>query len=259
MFVYFEKTKRMETKVQILAFDPNGDQGSVFPRWERWLRAVELYFTGKNVTAPKQKKALLLHFGGFELQDVFYAIPGADTVAAEEDAYDKTRTALNDYFKPKTNKTYERHIFRGLAQRDEETMNQFVTRLRQQAKNCEFVSIDEEIKDQIVEKCRSVKVKKRILEQGDMTLNQVIEMAQAHEATTVQLKTMEVETVSKISGKKGRSQGVENMVKGGGKLCYRCGYTAHFQADLKCPAKNKKCTKCDKVGHFAKMCRSKKG
>lgn len=73
---------------------------------------------------------MLLHYGGFALQYVFYAIPGADTVAEGEEAYEKTKTQLTNYFKPKLNTTYERHIFRGMSQGASESIGQFVTRIR---------------------------------------------------------------------------------------------------------------------------------
>ena len=48
---------------------------------------------------------------------------------------------------------------------------------------------------------------------------------------------------------KGKSQG-----KSSGKLCSSCGYTHKY---VECKVKGEKCKKCDKVGHFAKVCRSK--
>ena len=43
--------------------------------------------------------------------------------------------------------------------------------------------------------------------------------------------------------------------KGNGNLCNRCGGKPH--SSKPCPALNKKCNTCEKVGHFSKMCRSK--
>ena len=47
---------------------------------------------------------------------------------------------------------------------------------------------------------------------------------------------------------KGKSQG-----KSTGKLCSSCGY----KHKCECKAKGEKCKKCGKIGHFAKVCRSK--
>lgn len=34
--------------------------------------------------------------------------------------------------------------------------------------------------------------------------------------------------------------------------------TGHTQDDRRCPARDKECRKCHKVGHFAKCCKTKK-
>ena len=39
--------------------------------------------------------------------------------------------------------------------------------------------------------------------------------------------------------------------------CMRCGKPEH-QPGQKCPAKNAKCKECHKIGHFYKVCQSKK-
>ena len=39
--------------------------------------------------------------------------------------------------------------------------------------------------------------------------------------------------------------------------CMRCGKPDH-QPGQKCPAKNAKCKECHKIGHFHKVCQSKK-
>ena len=41
------------------------------------------------------------------------------------------------------------------------------------------------------------------------------------------------------------------------KRCYRCDITGHTQDDKRCPARDKECRKCHKVGHFAKCCKTK--
>ena len=39
--------------------------------------------------------------------------------------------------------------------------------------------------------------------------------------------------------------------------CYRCGQTGHYFRDKICPARGKTCDKCNKIGHFSVVCRSK--
>lgn len=42
----------------------------------------------------------------------------------------------------------------------------------------------------------------------------------------------------------------------GKKTCFRCGNGNHMSFDENCPARNKICDRCSKIGHFKKMCRS---
>lgn len=70
-------------------------------------------------------------------------------------------------------------------------MNQYVTRLRQQAKNCEFQAEELEICGQVVEKCLSNKVRWRLLENGDFKLDDIMEIARTIE--TIELQTKDIE------------------------------------------------------------------
>lgn len=96
---------------------------------------------------------------------------------------------LNEYFLPKRSTTYEKHIFRGMRQEENEKMGDYIMRLRHQATFCEFGSqTDENIKDQIMEKCNSVALRRRILERGDLTSSEVETLAAAFEAVEEQEK-----------------------------------------------------------------------
>ena len=52
-----------------------------------------------------------------------------------EKNYAETFKVLDDYF---ILKAFERHLFRQISQSSEETIDQFVCRLRQRAASCEF-------------------------------------------------------------------------------------------------------------------------
>lgn len=93
---------------------------------------------------------MLLHHGGFDLQDIFFAIPVEDTVSEGQEPYEWTKKVLTDHFKPQMNKTFERHVFRSMAQQNGESIAQYVTKLRKQAKYCGFADEKEEIRDRIV-------------------------------------------------------------------------------------------------------------
>ena len=123
-------------------------------------RAFNLYVASREVTNEGQKVTLLLHSGGIELQEIYYTLVSEDQDTSFKDCV----AVLDNYFTPKVNVSFEGHVFRQMQQMEEETINQFVCRLRQKAISCEFPSVDEAIRDQIIEKCRDPKLRRKFLE-----------------------------------------------------------------------------------------------
>ena len=103
--------------------------------------------TALNITNNKRQWALLLHYAGEDLCDILNTLP--DTRDNPEGAIQ----ALNTYFTPKKNLTFETYTFRKMHQHSDETLDTYVTRLRQKASNCEFTNVSREIINHIVEGC----------------------------------------------------------------------------------------------------------
>ena len=69
-------------------------------------------------------------------------------------------------------------MFRNLKQEEGETVDQFITRLRRQAENCNWDNADEPIRDQVIDKCRSADLRRKLLLKGThLTLEKVQEIA----------------------------------------------------------------------------------
>ena len=70
------------------AFDVHAD-GNAGPRWKKWLARLERMFIGMNITIPKRKRALLLHYAGPDVDEIFDTLPNTgedndyDTVVAK--------------------------------------------------------------------------------------------------------------------------------------------------------------------------------
>ncbi|XP_070573587.1 uncharacterized protein [Ptychodera flava] len=184
----------------IQPFDCQSDPATVAIRWKKWRRAFEFYVDGKGVKDDHQKKSLLLHSAGSDVQDLFDDMedpgPGVLAEGAEDTAgeYQKAMRTLEANFSPQVNIPYERHLFRQLKQEESESIDQFIARLRGQAnyKNCDFRDTDEQMRDQIIDKCKSSALRRKLLEKGGaLTLKRVQEIARAMEAVDVQVKKME--------------------------------------------------------------------
>ena len=141
------------------------------------------------------------------------------------------------------------------------TIDQFVCRLRQKAISCEFPSVNEAIRDQIIEKCRDPKLRRKFLEKSsEATLTVLQETARVHEAVNTQMQSMErPEQVNKLSpnDRQAKEKGTKGKKPEKERKCYRCGGTGRLTEDKTCPALDKTCNKCGKSGHFAACCKTK--
>ena len=165
-----------------------------------------------------QRRALLLHSAGEDVQEIFETL--ADTGTAAD--YAKAEKALNDYFIPKVNSTYQNHVFRSMEQQDGETVAQFVTRLKQVVKDCDYGDqSDNQIRDQVVQRCKSHALRRKLLEKGEnLTLAFLLKTAATYETVQSQLASMESgqHTVNLIRDsrrekeRKGTRQGVKRGV-----------------------------------------------
>jgi hypothetical protein len=70
---------------------------------------------------------------------------------------------LTTYFNSKRNTTIEIFKFCQANQTNDETVEQFVTRLRLSATYCDFADIDKELVEQVIQTCTSKKLRRDLL------------------------------------------------------------------------------------------------
>ena len=270
----------IELNCSVPPLDISGDPAALATKWKRWKRGFEYFLKGKGVQSGTQKRALLLHLAGSEVQDIFETL--ADT--GTDDQYEVAVTKLDDHFTPQKNIPFERHVFRQLKQEENESTDQYITRLRQKAVYCNFDNVDECIRDQVIDKCRSAHLCRKFLEKGGvLTLKQMQEIARASEAAQAQAKTMEASYSSQGKGSSGdriytvkpkktqpnhrdgtRSLGAKSSGHGQGhqkqrtfqdNSCWRCARSGHYAKD--CPSRELRCHRCGNIGHIAPACHTK--
>lgn len=182
-------------------FDIEGDSTSVGLKWKKWKRSLLIYLEAADITAPAKQRATLLVLGGSALQETFYNLPGA-SVEPEKDVnvFEVAISKLDEYFLPKQNTTFERHIFRLMQQDEGESFEKFLNKLRGQAAKCKFDKPDDHIIDQILEKSLSSELRKKMLTMGDdITLDKVITTATTLEIVNYQLDNYEQKDKNKIN------------------------------------------------------------
>ena len=92
----------------------------------------------------------------------------------------------------------ERHQFCQAKQEESETTHQFVTRFFQLSENCTFgTSKEEQIRDQLIDKCRSHDLRKKLLAvNGKLTLEKARDFARSMEAAEIQVRSIESDSRS---------------------------------------------------------------
>ena len=247
------------------SFDVDTDKSNAGPRWAKWVERLENLFVGLNIEDEDRKRALLLHYAGERVYDIYDA--EKKQTAAE---YDATKKVLKDYFDPKQSVQMEIYKFRSYKQLEGQSLDEFGTELRKLAKNCQFANTDSEILTQVIQNCRSNRLCRRALREADTTLDNLLKMGRALEMADAQASTMERESVNhvkrehkqpqnrqKFSGQHSARKQKNNdyKTKTNKSKCRNCG--GHYPHKFECPAKGKKCNSCNKMNHFSQVCRSK--
>ena len=107
---------------------------------------------------------------------------------------------MKTYFKPKANVPYERHVFRQSSQKEDETVEQYATRLKKLALTCEFGDTKEDaIRDQIIDKCKSYDLRRRFLREKDLKLDKLLDIGRSYEAAGMCAAKMESKSSSDVN------------------------------------------------------------
>ncbi|CAB3993644.1 Hypothetical predicted protein [Paramuricea clavata] len=240
------------------SFDPNADQGAPGVRFKKYIARFRNLIVATDIDDPKRQKALLLHYIGEEVNDIFETLTVSEP-AEEETVLDVTIKALSEYFTPKQNPVFEEYKFRNAKQTHDEALMTYYTRLKQLSLTCEFHDADREIKSQIIQHGRSQRLRRKALIDPTITLAKLLEMGKAAELADSQAANLErTENVSHFttgSSKNHNKARLQSRSPGTRVKCRNCGGTyPHEGGKTACPAYGKECRSCGKLNHFQSVC-----
>lgn len=257
----------------VAPFQADSDPATTAQRWKKWTDRFENLMIALQLTDPTRKKALLLHLAGESVQDTFDGLivddVPEDADLNETNVYTQARKALDDFFAPSKNVTFEVYNFRLARQTAGESTDSYHARLRTLAKYCQFEDIDNEIKAQIIQTCVSSRLRRYALTEPTISLKQLLDKARSMEAAEKQVKAMENGTQPNISAiRRGRGRQIQSSGRRTYNLhnnvgatvshattCRNCGGTyPHQGGRTACPAYDKECRGCGKKHHFQRMC-----
>ena len=243
-------------------------------KWEDWLEGFEAMLAAMRVTEQKERRNMLKYYIGASTRKVMKRLDNAGK-DEDEDGYTKLRDALNGHFKPKLNRVYGMNMLHQVEQKQGESIDNFYIRVKEKVAVIEIDKLNkEEIIDLItlahlVNNCSDKQVKHKAI-RDDLSLENFMRAARASERAIHQMKDLQGQTqINKVGRSRSqRPQRFESSESRPGKqrrrskssrrekTCYRCGGVFPHKGD--CPAKDKTCEKCKKIGHFAKVCHTKR-
>ncbi len=245
--------------------------------WRKFQQHTDLILRGPlKDKGDDVKITYLLLWIGDKGRDIF------DTLSLSEEQ----KTSLNAvcgaiklHIQPKCNPVFSRYKFNNEIQ-GENTVEQFLTKLKLLAQGCNYADPDEMIRDRIVFGIKSQKVRERLITEGDkLTLDKATQICQSIEYAQEQLRTMNQPTSSGANtdvnavrtrmppqqprrypaspaptGDRQARNKPPTWKPNGSPRCRNCGQT---HDKYQCPARGQQCHYCQKWNHFAKMCLSK--
>ena len=169
------------------------------------------------------------------------------------------------------NETYERYIFNGRNQGQDESIDAYITALRTLAKTCGFCDClaDSLSRNRIVLEINSHTLRKRLLQERNLDLKKCIDLCRSSEAASSQIKnisgasntTDDVHRVKAQPTKPPWKQKYDRNAKRHKhqkrKICTFCAGNHPLKKEL-CPAWQKRCKKCNGRNHFATVCKKGK-
>ncbi|XP_069105895.1 uncharacterized protein [Argopecten irradians] len=137
-----------------------------------------------NIKEVKRKRAMLLHYVGEEVCDIF------ETLQDTGDIFNDAQIKLTEYFAPKKATEFQVYQFRQISQESGESIDAFTTKLRQQSSRCDFVNPEKAIKSQIIQGCCSSKLRRRALRE-EISLDNLLQLARSMEIADTQAEVIE--------------------------------------------------------------------
>lgn len=184
--------------------DPLVFDGNIAKNWRVFEQEFDIFIAAAHSEKePRTKAFILLNLAGSEAIErertfvyapAVYTGQGEDrrTITPAESREDPEclKRKFRELCSPQTNITMERHKFNSRNQKPGETIEAYVSDLRNKAQSCRFGDLQEElIRDRLVCGILNDGMRKLLLRDKELTLAKAIETCQIHELTDQHNKT----------------------------------------------------------------------
>ena len=178
---------------------------------------------------------------------------------------------LTNKFRPEFNEMIKSLQFCKLSRQSEENAGEWMGRLRLAAKECSYKEIDRQLKEQFMHSLNDTDMLSEIIweltkiqENTEVTSEKVLCWAKRVKTqrtqSTIMKSLTETKEYDKLKIMKTTYKDIPRKPSVHIKMSARqtCRYCESSHPLRQCPAYGKKCTDCGKIGHFRRMCRSKR-
>lgn len=205
-------------------------------KFGRWIERLEGAFRIYKITDENIKKDYFLHFIGAEVYDILCDLSSPEK--PQSTSYKELKNLLKEHFDPTPIEIAEYYRFHHCVQHEGETIRDYLANLRRMASTCNFGSfLNTALRNQLTCGLKEKRIRDRLLEEKNLTLERAIEIAISLESTAEESKEVN-EVKTKIANKKPLK-------------CYRCG-GPHYPNQ--CSFIDAECSYCKKKGHIRRAC-----
>ena len=246
--------------------------------WMHWRCTFDNFLRAVNAEDDRSKLSILTNLIS---ADVYRFV-------SECESYASAMLVLESIFVKPKNIVFARHQLAARRQETGETVDQFLQSLRQLAKECQFKAVtaslyrDEYIRDAFIRGLSSNDIRQRLLEKCNLTLSDAEETALSLELAQINCGRLSLQPLSfsaavpesrdsyrnedvtselsefsnnlTMAKEEAMTAATENSSRNVRQKCFYCGMNKHTRTN--CPARDVTCRSCQKIGHYAKVCRS---
>ncbi|KAL4083841.1 hypothetical protein QTP88_029157 [Uroleucon formosanum] len=183
--------------------------GNLAENWRVFREAFEIYIEAAGLTTASNKRqvAIFLNLVGKEGLERYNTLTFEN--ADDNKKIDQVLKAFQDYCKPKKNILHSRYIFYKRSQKENESIEEFLSACRGLIKDCEFNSHEEILRDKIVLDTRDGETRHKLIKQANVTLETAIETLRIAE-----IQRRELNQMKEIGEKQNEVNAVHSKVRG---------------------------------------------
>ncbi|CAI6369196.1 unnamed protein product [Macrosiphum euphorbiae] len=184
--------------------------GNLAENWRVFREAFEIYIEAAGLTSASNKRqvAIFLNLVGKEGLERYNTLKFEN--AEDNKKIEQVLNAFQDYCKPKKNILHSRYIFYKRSQKENESIEEFLSACRGLIKDCEFKSHEEILRDKIVLDTRDGETRDKLIKQADVTLETAIDTLRIAE-----IQRRELNQMKEIGEKQNEVNAVHSKVRGG--------------------------------------------